>query len=604
MTDIENEISENAQNHAEFQNTLIDLEKYLLGSPSVNDGLFHDKVWQLFFPEGVDVFSKHKQHAKELRKSRIVEIKKLNPHPIAEPGREIIFTSNVLLGIPNKNTNIDKLNYDDDLKYALKKVITEPQLYWYDHPVQIGVAPEANEILYGLIELDKSLEAERERGNLNAGKVKCLLSVSVTHEGLHHIAKKYITRELQQHSKLKNLEVYVFTEDDTDLLIEEVLLKITGKDQNLKNTEKLLQIFGVDGEYGRHYSFLKAIAAVWNVLIDPEIKATFKIDLDQVFAQKELIEQSGASAFEHFKNPLWGATGIGNNGEELELGMIAGALVNEKDIHKGLFTPDVIFPDSIPDKESSIFFSKMLMALSTEGELMTRYKNNTAIDGKSFCIERIHVTGGTNGILVNALRKHRPFTPSFIGRAEDQCYILSVLGNNKGSRLAYLHEDGLIMRHDKEAFAQEALKSAKFGNIVGDYMRTLYFSEYAKAITDDINLLKKLVNPFTGCFISRIPITVCMLRFAINGVKFYKEGQDDIGYRFLTENAKRLEKAIDFVNGDNSKLKKQAEFERKGWDLFYDILENIEGMIKRQEPAAMKIVSGAKKIINNCKIED
>jgi hypothetical protein len=60
--------------------------------------------------------------------------------------------------------------------------------------------------------------------------------------------------------------------------------------------------------------------------MDPEIIATFKIDLDQVFPQEELVEQSKASAFEHFKTALWGACGVDSEGHPIELGMIAGAL--------------------------------------------------------------------------------------------------------------------------------------------------------------------------------------------------------------------------------------------------------------------------------------
>ena len=118
----------------------------------------------------------------------------------------------------------------------------------------------------------------------------------------------------------------------------------------------LISVLGVDGCYGRHYSFLKAIAALWNVLIDPEIKATFKIDLDQVFPQTELIEQTGASAFEHFQTPLWGATGRDAEGQPIELGMIAGALVNQQDIQRGVFTPDVTFPDVRLKPDEYIFF--------------------------------------------------------------------------------------------------------------------------------------------------------------------------------------------------------------------------------------------------------
>ena len=53
---------------------------------------------------------------------------------------------------------------------------------------------------------------------------------------------------------------------------------------------------------------------------------------------EELIEQTGASAFEHFQTPLWGATGQDAEGQPIELGMIAGALVNQRDIHKGVST--------------------------------------------------------------------------------------------------------------------------------------------------------------------------------------------------------------------------------------------------------------------------
>lgn len=602
IRDIEIEISTLEELDSSFINELSELTDYLKQSSTAKDENFHDKVWKVFFPEGVEVLSDPHRHSEILRESRVVDIKKLNPDPIKEPGREMLFTGNVLLGLPNAKTNIDELNYDKDLKDALNKVVTEPQLFWFDHPVQIGVAPEANEILYGLIQLDKSLEEERKRGNLGSEKVKCLLSVSVTHKGLHKIAKQYISQELQQHSNLQNLEVFVFTEDDTQQLIREVFVPMIKKDQDSPDAEKLLDVFGVDGEYGRHYSFLKAIAAVWQVVIDPAVKATFKIDLDQVFPQKELIEQSGASAFEHFQNPLWGATGIGKNGEELELGMIAGALVNEKDIHKGLFTPDVTFPENIPDQEANIFFSKLLMALSTEGELMTRYGTASGIDGKSKCIERIHVTGGTNGILVKSLRKHRSFTPSYIGRAEDQCYILSVLGKKNGSRLAYLHEDGLIMRHDKEAFAQEALAAAKFGNIVGDYIRTLYFSAYARTVSEDIDQLKELVNPFTGCFISSMPITVCMLRYAIKGANFFEEGDTNLGDRFFKENAPRLDRAMKFVEGDYSKLQSQTNVERQEWDLFYDTLDKIELLIEKKDAAAIEIAAKAREIIENGRI--
>ena len=600
LDDIETEIDEAEKIHPEFQKTLQDLEDMISEELPIES--IQDKLWEFFFPEGVGVIDNKHRYADKLRNSRMVDITENNQNPITRPADEMIFTSNVLLTIPDEKTTVDDLNYTEDLKAGIKNAMNESQQYWYDHPVQIGVAPEANEIIYGLAELDKSLETERERGNLSGEKVKCVLSVSVTHTGLLSLAKDYIQQELAENITLKNLEVYIFTENNAQKLISEVFFPVNSKYFGEDNQDVLSEIFGVDGEYGRHYSFLKAIAAVWNVLIDNSVKATFKIDLDQVFPQNELIEETGASALEHFKTPLWGAKGDGNEGREVEFGMIAGGLVNEKDIHNGLFTPDVPFPKKVPDTESRIFFSKLLMALSTEGEVMTRYNENSDVDGKNTCLQRIHVTGGTNGILVDALRRYRPFTPTFIGRAEDQAYIISTLGDPKKQSLAYLHKAGLIMRHDKEAFAQEALKNAELGKIAGDYIRMLYFSEYARAVTANTEELKEILNPFTGSFISKIPITLSMLRFALKAADFFKNGEAEKARKFLYHNASRLDSAIDFIKGDESKLKKQVAAERNGWDRFYDILDKAEELQTSDPEYAAGLEDKAKNIITECRI--
>ena len=111
------------------------------------------------------------------------------------------------------------------------------------------------------------------------------------------------------------------------------------------------------------------------------------------------------------------------------------------------------------------------ISLGFQAEMMCRYTTRR-FDGVKTCIQRVHVTGGTNGILIDSLRRFRPFTPSFIGRAEDQAYLLSAI-NKVDTSLAYVHKDGLVMRHDKEAFAREAIESAEIGRIVGDYVRML-----------------------------------------------------------------------------------------------------------------------------------
>jgi hypothetical protein len=218
---------------------------------------------------------------------------------------------------------------------------------------------------------------------------------------------------------LNNLDVYVFTETDTQRIIKEVLAPAARYFLQHPDATNALSMIGVDGQYGRHYSFLKAVAAFWKVFVEPRVNATFKIDLDQVFPQQTLVAQTGASAFEHFMTPLWGATGTDARGKPVELGMIAGALVNEKDIESSLFTPDVALPNRSLLPDEHIFFAVLPQAVSTRAEMMTRY-NTSRFDGVATCIQRVHVTGGTNGILIDSLSQHRPFTPSFIGRAEDQ----------------------------------------------------------------------------------------------------------------------------------------------------------------------------------------
>ncbi len=597
---IHREIEDVCKQDPNFVDRLRNLSEWLSNKENMNNTEeTTEKIWSVFFPEANGILANTQERIKALRAKRTVNIMKLNTTPITDPAREILFTSNVLLTIPPASKSLDEIPLSDHLREKLLEIIREPQLYWYDHPIQIGIEPEKNEVLYGIRGLDAALEFERDRGNMSSDtKPICVLSVSVTHRGLQGIAKRYLEEEFLRSGSLKNIDIYVFTGADTQRIIDEILAPAAEHYLQCEDAKELLSMFGVDGEYGRHYSFLKAIAAFWSIFIQPEIRATFKIDLDQVFPQDELVEQAGASAFEHFKTPLWGAYSLDSNGKPLELGMIAGALVDKKDIGKSLFTPDVPFPKRELYLDEYIFFSALPQALSTEAEMMTRYTMDQR-DGKRTFIQRIHVTGGTNGILVDSLRRYRPFTPSFIGRAEDQAYILSVLPN-PDKKLGYVHKDGLIMRHDKEVFAQETIQPAHVAKLVGDYVRILYFSAYAKVLTDDVAKLKDTIDPFTGCFISRIPTTVVYLRFGLKAASFFAAGKEDKGLEFIKIGAKRIMNALDFIRGENSVLKKYYEKERLGWSLYYDTLSAIEDALKNGDHFALELCKEAKSIISRC----
>ena len=597
---INEEIDLRVSENEYFKNRLKSLAQWVMeGNHNIDEDEVIENIWSVFFPEGCGIFTREDQAIESLRKKRQIKIKDLNENPINNPAREILFTSNVLLTVPAPGSDINVLPVAESVKNRLADVTREDQLYWYDHPIQIGVKNENNEFLYGLHGLEKAVRFEKNMGNSTGDyKTVCLLSVSVTHKGLHETARPYLEGALSGSDDLDNLDVYVFTETDARRIVKEIIIPAAEKFLN-RDASGLLDVFGVDGEYGRHYSFLKAIALFWNVMIDGRVKATFKIDLDQVFPQDELVRETYSSAFEHFKTDLWGACGIDSGGNPVELGMIAGALVNDCDISRGLFTPDVNFPAKKLNPDESVFFSQLPQALSTEAEMMTRYGEESGIDGKRECIERIHVTGGTNGILIESLKRHRPFTPTFIGRAEDQAYILSTLFN-RVERLAYVHKDGLIMRHDKESFAQEAINSAHVSKLIGDYIRILYFSAYGRVISEDLKQVKDLVDPFTGCFISYIPKTVVYLRFALKVMSLFGEGKKNEASEFVCSGAKRISEAIDFSSDEAGRLKARYQNERRAWKLFYDAMAAVEDSIQAEKKLGLELKQKAVDIVNNC----
>lgn len=559
-----------------------------------------------FFPEALH------PDIPELRRRRQVRITRPVPDPLTSPVQEILFTSNVLLSPPRESAE----SSDPETRRIIRRAAEaaeEPQLYWYDHPVPLGVPIENDEVLYGLSGLSEALRSEVTRGGAGAADtLRICLSVSVTHKGLHAQARPWLKARLAAASpgRLHGIEAYAFTEADTAAVLDLLIPWLS----NPADEEPLRAAFGVDGEYGRHYSFLKALPALWSVLLDPRIKAAFKIDLDQVFPQAALIEETGKSAFEHFTTPLWGALAADEGGRPVELGMIAGALVNEKDISRGLFTPDIPWPETPPAGENLIFFKQLPMALSTRAELTARYGAPGTPDGIHEALQRIHVTGGTNGIRLDALRRHRPFTPSFVGRAEDQAYLLSVLSppdkpenpKPENPALRYLHASGLIMRHDKEAFAGGAVKAGKAGSYVGDLVRLFVFSAYARLLPGGHQAVKSQVDPFTGCFITPIPATLALLQLALHLRSPSPPGPEGrrANGELLALSARRLEPWLSRPHRKHAEIQAALTAERRAWNAYYDALDTLEAALARNDPAARQTARHFGALIETCRVTE
>jgi len=557
----------------------------------------HEAFWKVFCPQAAGIRGHWEERVADLRARRAVRVLSACPAPLRRPAGEVLFTSNALLTLPPAGSEPERWALDPDLRGRLRKVSGQRQTHWYDHPVQMGTPPEANEILYGLRGLSEMLRFERARGNAGAGdRLQVALSASVTHPGLMDLARDYVEGELSREGTIEGLDVHVFTEKDAARLVDDVLLPAAerlGVEQD--DASSLHWVFGVDGPYGRHYSFLKALAALWHVAVDPGIRATFKIDLDQVFAQERLVRETGASAFEHLASPLWGAEGEDADGRPVHLGMIAGALVNQHDAARGLFTPDVTLPKGALSADQWLFPSRIPQALSTEAEMMTRYGGPGMPDGRKVCLSRVHVTGGTVGIRVDSLRRHRPFTLSCIGRAEDQAYLLSVLFEERPSLLRYAHASGLIMRHDKEAFAGEAIRAAAAGKAVGDLERMLLFSGYAAALPWDDSEIRSALDPFTGCFVSSFPWTLALLCLAVKALAPDGGGED--GEALLRVGASRLGRLMELFRREPAWLQRTYRQERRAWGAFYDILARLEEEGARKNPAAEALLARARTIV-------
>ncbi len=305
----------------------------------------------------------------------------------------------------------------------------------------------------------------------------------------------------------------------------------------------LHQVVGVDGHYGRHYSFLKAVLALWHVAIDPAVRATFKIDLDQVFPQDvPCAPRPGARCSSTCARPLWGAAARDAGGTKLELGMLAGALVNERDIAQGLFTPDVPIPDRLPSLGRARLLQRPaavhLDACRDDGALRRHLPSMASTRRSSASTSPAAPTASA----WMRCAAYRPFTPSWVGRAEDQAYLLSALGR-PGTRLAYAHAAGLIMRHDKEAFAGQAMAAAHISKLIGDDVRILVFSAYVDALVGDGSDGEPPTTcstPSPAASSRDIPQTLVLLRLALRTLRLFGSGQTDDAREYAVEGTRRV----------------------------------------------------------------
>ena len=167
--------------------------------------------------------------------------------------------------------------------------------------------------------------------------------------------------------------------------------------------------------------------------------------------------------------------------------------------------------------------------------------------------------------------EHRPFTPD-LGRARRGPGVPALGAPGAGARLAYAHAAGLVMRHDKEAFAGQSMAAAKIGKLIGDDVRILVFSAYVEALAAggaDRAAIHRLLDPFTGCFASATPQTVVLLRLALRTLRLFGSGKTDDAREYAIDGTGRVLEALT-THGDPGFVATELERERTAWDHYYD----------------------------------
>ncbi len=535
-----------------------------------------EAMWSAFCPDAVGLLGDWPAAVAEVRSRRLLREITPNPFPIAPDG--VLLATNVLLTRPLGAGD----GLPPDEAAAASRAESESQVAWYDHPIPIDSTAEHHEVVYGLRALDDAVSFDRERGVLD-GTVPVVLSVSTTHESLDDIASVHLQRVLADVA-LSNLELHVFTEQAANRLVSDALGPAIDHMGGSRSSAE--RVFGVAGPYGRHYSFLKAIAAVWSVLFDDRIRGTFKFDLDQVFAQQQLVNETGASAFEHIAADGWGGLATDSAGRTVALDFMAGTLVNASDAGRGLHTPDVVHPGEPRRSEDFIFYGSLPQAVSTEAEMMP---------GPEWR-QRVHLTGGTTGATVAGLRRERPFSPSFWGRAEDQAYGLSVW--SQVPRPVSLHVPGLVMRHDKHVFAADAIAAAATDKLIGDHERILMFSSLVGVLDADLESVKTELAPFTGAFVSNMPVTLTFVRLAVTALSWANDRADE-AHRLFVEGVRRCDASRRFAS---EKLADELRADRQGWADIYDALDLLEGKIQTGEEWAMTARTAAREVLESTRI--
>ena len=116
-----------------------------------------------------------------------------------------------------------------------------------------------------------------------------------------------------------------------------------------------------------------------------------------------------------------------------------------------------------------------------------------------------------------------------------------------------------------------------------------------------VNSIKALMDPFTGGFISDLPVTTVLLRFALRVIEAYERGQAQLGRSYAAIGGQRLAEALGSA-ARQARFDTRVEDERAQWASLYDTLDALELALEAREPDALDLQRRAQELIDGWRV--
>ncbi len=125
------------------------------------------------------------------------------------------------------------------------------------------------------------------------------------------------------------------------------------------------------------------------------------------------------------------------------------------------------------------------------------------------------------------------------------------------------------------------------------------FSALGRTLDPDLESVKAELAPFTGAFISPMPVTLTFVRLAVTALSWAQDGRGDAAHRLFVDGVRRCDRSRRFAADE---LIEELEADRQGWGDVYDALDLLEAALEADEEWASIARSEARKVVEDTRI--